>query len=82
MATKEKNNIGDSLHRLEDIVRWFDDQREVDVEEGLEKVREGAALVKELKKKLKAVENEFEEIKKDLAVDDSEAGDLDNQGTF
>ena len=48
-------------------MHWFEEQEEVDVEEGLAKVRTGATLIKELKGKLKNVENEFTEIKKDLA---------------
>ncbi len=63
---KDKEKINDQLKKLEDIAAWFDDQEEVDVEEGLKKVKEGAVLIKELKGKLKEVENEFEEIKKEL----------------
>jgi exonuclease VII small subunit len=63
---QDKKKINDQLKKLEDIATWFDDQEEVDVEEGLKKVKEGAVLVKELKIKLKEVENEFEEIKKEL----------------
>lgn len=69
MAT-EKEKIKDSLAGLEKIVGWFDSREDIDVEEGLKKVKEGAALVKALKAKLKTVENEFEEIKKDLEKDD------------
>jgi len=70
MTTKEtpkKHPIAESLKRLEAIAAWFEAQKEVDVEEGLEKVREGAELIKDLKAKLKSVENEFEEVKKSLA---------------
>lgn len=69
----EKDKIKDSLAGLEKIVEWFDSREDIDVEEGLKKVKEGAALVKALKAKLKTVENEFEEIKKDLEKDDEEA---------
>ena len=68
-----KEKISDSLKKLEYIARWFDAQKEIDVEEGLVKVREGALLIKELKEKLKKVENDFREIKKDL--DDEEGED-------
>ena len=70
MDPKEK--ISDSLKKLETIARWFDMQKEVDVEEGLKKVREGAGLIKELKSKLKKVENEFKEIKKELDVEEED----------
>lgn len=62
-----KTNISQSLRKLEEIVGWFERQKDVDVEEGLKKVKLGAGLIKELKKDLKTVENEFNEIKKDLA---------------
>jgi len=47
------NNLKDSLKKLKDIVDWFDKQEEVDVEMGLEKVKEGAGIIKESKKQLK-----------------------------
>ncbi|MEK7624127.1 MAG: hypothetical protein AAB404_00130 [Patescibacteria group bacterium] len=61
-----KNTLRDSLKKLKDIVSWFDEQEEVDVETGLEKVKEGADLIKESKKQLKELENEFEKVKTDL----------------
>jgi exodeoxyribonuclease VII small subunit len=64
-----KTNIKESLKKLESIATWFDEQEEVDVEQGLEKIKEGTTLIKELRVKLKQVENEFEEIKKDLEED-------------
>ncbi len=66
----KQQKITESLETLESIVRWFDAQEAVDVEEGIEKVKQGAALIKDLKGRLKRVENEFEEIKKDLATDE------------
>jgi hypothetical protein len=68
---KPKERIADSLAKLENIIRWFDDQDQVDVQEGLAKVREGAGLVKELRSRLKTVENEFQELKKDLQIDET-----------
>ena len=68
--TQSKEKITESLAQLEKIIHWFDEQDQVDVEEGLKKVKEGAELVKSLKQKLKKVENEFEEIKKGLDVDE------------
>ena len=66
---KEKKDIGAELGKLEKIVRWFESQKEIDVEKGLLKVREGAKLIKDLRQRIKEVENEFEEIKKDLSED-------------
>jgi len=62
----EKTNLSESLKKLEEIARWFESQEEVDVEKGLEKVKEGARLIKVSKERLKKVENEFEEIKKEM----------------
>ncbi len=63
---ESKESIAASLSKLESIVAWLDGQDQVDVEEGLKKVREGAVLVGELKARLKEVANEFEEVKKEL----------------
>ncbi|MEN8252250.1 MAG: exodeoxyribonuclease VII small subunit [Patescibacteria group bacterium] len=65
MAQK-KENLTKSLKEIEEIVQWFEVQDEVDVEEGIKKVKEGAGLIKDSKKRLKEIENEFEEVKKEL----------------
>ncbi|MBU4369960.1 exodeoxyribonuclease VII small subunit [Patescibacteria group bacterium] len=62
----DKNKLKDSLKKLEKIIEWFDSQKEVDVEAGLEKVKEGTTLIKASKERLKELENEFEEVKKEL----------------
>lgn len=67
-----KNNLKDSLKKLKDIVDWFDNQEEVDVEMGLEKVKEGAGLIKESKQQLKNLENEFEKVKEELEEEEEE----------
>lgn len=67
MAKKEeKSNLSENLGKLEELVEWFRGRDKVDVEKGLEKVKEGAALLKESKKRLREIENEFEEVKKDI----------------
>ena len=65
MADK-KINLKESFGKLNDIVAWFEEQEEVDVEAGLEKVKEGAKLVKECKARLSEIENEFETIQKEV----------------
>jgi exonuclease VII small subunit len=62
-----KSNLTKNLKEIEEIVAWFEKQDEVDVEQGIEKVKIGAKLIKESKKRLQEIENEFEEVKKDLA---------------
>ena len=59
-------NLSESLKKLEQISEWFNSQEEIDVEKGLEKVREGARLIKDSRTRLAEVENEFEDIKKEL----------------
>ncbi|OGY58825.1 MAG: hypothetical protein A3E61_00950 [Candidatus Colwellbacteria bacterium RIFCSPHIGHO2_12_FULL_43_12] len=64
--SKEGKKVKESLNKLESIVDWFDKQEDIDLEEGLEKVRVGAEIIKDLKTKLKGLQNKFKEIKEDL----------------
>jgi exodeoxyribonuclease VII small subunit len=61
-----QKNLTKTLQELDAIVAWFDAQEDVDIEEGLEKVKSGVQLVKSAKKRLAEVENTFEEITKDI----------------
>jgi exonuclease VII small subunit len=65
MAEKQVN-LKESLKKLNDIVGWFEAQEEIDVEAGLVKVKEGASLVKVCKERLSEIENEFEQIQRDV----------------
>jgi len=65
----EKVNLTESLKKLESISQWFENQEEIDVEEGLKKVKEGAKLIKLSKERLQKIENEFEEVKKEIDGD-------------
>ncbi len=62
----EKNNLSENLNKLSQIVSWFESQSELDVEKGLEYVKEGAKLIKVSKERLSEIENEFKEIKKEI----------------
>ena len=62
----EKINLTEALRKLEEINDWFESQQEIDVENGLEKVKEGVKLVKASRGRLQEIENEFEEVKKEL----------------
>jgi len=66
MEKEKQQKINTALSRLEEIVAWFERQKNVDVEEGIRKVKEGAVIIKDLRTRLKKVENEFEEVKKSL----------------
>jgi hypothetical protein len=59
-------NVDEKLKKLAEIADWFDTQEEVDIEQGLAKVKEASVLIAESKTRLKEIENEFEEIKKEL----------------
>ncbi len=69
---RKKFNIKNSLKELEAIINWFEKQEEMDVELGLEKVKQGAAIIKESRKELKKLENEFEKVKKELEEEEEE----------
>lgn len=74
----EKTNLTEALKKLEKIVEWFESQEEIDIEKGLDKVKEGMKLVKNSKERLREVENEFEEIKKGMEEsEDTEAEDAE-----
>ncbi len=70
---ESKETIAQSLEKLEAIVKWLDEQEQVDVQEGLAKVKDGTTLVKELRGRLKEVENEFKEVKEELEDDGEKA---------
>jgi hypothetical protein len=82
MSKKEKNkdvNLSKNLEKLSAIATWFDNQDEVDVEQGLDKVKEAAQLIKESNARLAEIENEFEEIKKDIEVGAEEENEEDEE---
>jgi GTP1/Obg family GTP-binding protein len=67
----KKDTLNEKFKKLSQIAEWFESDNEVDVEKGLEKVKEAVSIIKESKKRLKEIENEFQEIKKEVS-DDSE----------
>ncbi len=67
MAKKtNQTNINETLKKLSGIVSWFENQKDLDVEKGLELVKEGAVLIKASRERLSEIENEFKEVKKDI----------------
>ena len=69
-------NLSECLKRLSEIADWFDQQQNADIEEGLLKVKEAAVLIKASKQRLEAIENEFQEVKKEI---DGDQPDGDSQ---
>lgn len=76
MAKEELDtkNLNNNLKRLAEITKWFDNQEEIDVEEGLKKVKEAVGLIKASKGRLKNIENEFKEIKKEMDIKEEDGG--------
>ncbi len=68
--TKTHTDLTETLKKLRAIAEWFESQEEVDVEKGIEKIKDGAELIRAGRVRLKELENEFEELKKKL--DDEE----------
>lgn len=64
--TTGENKTKELLKSLENITEWFEAREDVDLDVALEKLKEGAELIKVLKEKLKYAENEFKEIKKSV----------------
>lgn len=67
--TKSEANLNDQLNQLQAIADWFDTQDQVDVEAGLKKVKEAVGLIRSSQERLRDLENEFTEIKKELDLD-------------
>jgi hypothetical protein len=76
MATNKKaESLSDNLKQLAEIQNWFNSQKEIDIELGLEKVKIAAQLLKLSREKLNKLENEFKEIEKEFGQD---SADLQN----
>ena len=71
----KKQDLTSDLKKLSQIAEWFEDREEVDVEEGLKKVKEAAGLIKRSKERLREIENEFEEIKKEVDIEKDKDGE-------
>jgi len=66
--TEEKFNFTKAYQEIEEINKWF--QREdIDLDEALKKYERGMELIEKCKKRLKEVENKFEEIKKKYSIE-------------
>ena len=63
----KKESLSGNLKKLAEISAWFNGQKELDIEEGLKKVREAADLIKTSRNPLDGLENEFKEIEKDFS---------------
>lgn len=75
MATK-KESLSENLKELQEISDWFSNQKELDIEAGIEKVKTAARLIKASREKLNNLENEFKEIEKDFADGQNQAAEF------
>jgi exodeoxyribonuclease VII small subunit len=69
---KSPQTFADAMKELEQLNTWFQEE-EIDLDQGLKKLRRGSELIKQCQAQLKDVENEFIEIKQsfeDQAVDE------------
>lgn len=66
---QSQTNLNDQLNQLQAIADWFDNQDQVDVEAGLKKVKEAVGLIRSSQERLRDLENEFTEIKKELDLE-------------
>ncbi len=71
----KKLDFAQSLSRLEEINTWFQNE-DINLDEGLQKLREGNKLIKQCREKLQAVENEFVKIKAEYADDSAQSVSL------
>jgi len=75
----KKQDFTNDLKKLSQISEWFEQQEELDIEDGLKKVKEAAELIKSTKQRLREIENEFGEIKKEI-VGETEGDSNDTEG--
>jgi exodeoxyribonuclease VII small subunit len=67
-----------SINKLEEINAWFQNE-DFNLDEGLQKLKEGKDLIKKCRTRLQAVENEFTKIKQEFVEDGQEDTSLDPQ---
>lgn len=66
MPKEQGVDLKKNLSDLARIVKWFEDQKDIDLDASLDKVKEAAKIIKESRSRIKDVENSFKEIEKDL----------------
>ena len=74
-AVKKEKNFKEMFEELREINSWFEDE-DIDLDEGLKKLKQGKDLIDKCKEKLADVENEFEELTKEIEEEptDDEGG--------
>jgi exodeoxyribonuclease VII small subunit len=67
----KKSDFTKSVNKLEEINSWFQNE-DIDLDEGLYKLKAGKELIKKCRTRLKEVENEFIKIKKEFVEEAQE----------
>ena len=67
----KKFDFTESVNKLEEINTWFQNE-DIDLDEGLYKLKAGKELIKKCRTRLKEVENEFIKIKKEFVEEAQE----------
>jgi len=78
MTDTDKNtfDFAKALAELEEVNRWFQDE-DIDLDQGLEKLKRGKNLIDQCRSRLGEVENEFIKIKETFEESDGKVtGDL------
>lgn len=68
--TSQKFNFAESVKKIEEINEWFQ-KDDIDLDLGLQKLREGNELIKRCKERLTAAENEFVKIKEEFSEENN-----------
>ena len=68
----KKFDFTESINRLEEINSWFQNE-EIDLDEGLKKLKEGKDLIKKCRGRLAEVKNEFVKINDEFAEEEGAA---------
>jgi exonuclease VII small subunit len=64
--TATDQNFSQNFRQLQQLVAWFEQQRDIDVEEGMLKAKLAAELIQRCSHRLSQLENEFTAIKQEL----------------
>ncbi|MCX7996582.1 MAG: exodeoxyribonuclease VII small subunit [Patescibacteria group bacterium] len=67
MAKQKNFDFAAAMRELEEINRWFQ-EADIDLDQGLEKLKKGKELIAACRDRLKSVENEFIKIREDFAA--------------
>ena len=80
MTANNDFNLTQALKQLEEINHWFQEE-DIDLEQGLEKLKKGKDLIKQCRQRLQNVENEFLKIKAEFAEETKEVSSSVEPGT-